>query len=349
MFFSPYDKVVLTSYLSALQSGAVMPRNLEDALAKNILHDLVQLRGLAQTEAEVPPGNAKRIDLWFVPDLTKYAKAPEFTDVLAEITSEPAAIELWSDPPNEGDFHSCLTKRDLWRETLELRDKRPWMCPMLWHICAGKPDTILRKFGFESHDSPGVYRPKDPGWRVQIVVIGELPKSRSTLLLRLLGRGKVRRDALRELRSLPDDAYEKLLAQPWLARLRLDVPLDREASPEDMEFVMDIQAWYKEHNRKVVEEFRDEFRNEFMREAEVRFEARLAEERRKLEAQRVEAQRQAELEQLVHLFEHRLGQQLATDERALLASRVETLGSVHVADLVLDLNRKELASWLKTG
>jgi len=317
-----------------------MPRNLEDALGKNILHDLVQLRGLAQTEAEVPPGNAKRIDLWFVPDEHKSKVGPEFSGVLAEITAEPAAIELWSDPLSEGDFHACLTKRNLWRETLELRDKRAWPCPMLWHICAGKPETILREYGFDSRESPGVYRLKDPGWRVKMVIIGELPSDRPTLLLRLLGRGKVRRDALRELRVLPDDAYEKQVAQPWLVRLRLDVPLDRGASPEDMEFVMDIQAWYKEHNRKVVEEFRNEFRNEFMREAEAQFEARL-------DAQRAEAQRQAELNQLVHQFEHRLGRQLATDERALLASRVETLGSVHVADLVLDLNREELASWLQ--
>jgi hypothetical protein len=60
----------------------------------------------------------------------------------------------------------------------------------------------------------------------------------------------------------------------------LDVPLDQRVSPEDREFVMDIQAWYKEHNQKL----RDEFRNEFMLE----FEARLADERRLLEAQRAD-------------------------------------------------------------
>lgn len=61
-----------------------MPRNLEDALGKNILHDLVQLRGLAQTEAEVPLGNAKRIDVWFVPEEHKSKLAPDFSGVLVE-------------------------------------------------------------------------------------------------------------------------------------------------------------------------------------------------------------------------------------------------------------------------
>jgi hypothetical protein len=113
---------------------------------------------------------------------------------------------------------------------------------------------------------------------------------------------------------------------------------------------MDIQAWYKEHNQKL----RDEFRNEFMLEFEARLaderrllEAQRADERRLLEAQRADERRQAEINQLVHLFEHRLGRRFTTDERGVLTSRVETHGSAHVADLVLDLSAPELAIWLK--
>lgn len=316
-----------------------MLRNVDDALGKNVLRDTLGLRGLAQTEAEVPPGNAKRIDIWFVPDFRESTGWPDFTGILAEMTAEPSTIELWSEALSEDDFHTANVKRDLWRETLEQRDKRSWPRPMLWHVCAGKPETVLAEHGFEPTDIPGWYRPRHRGWRVNIVVIGELPVTRSTLLLRLLGRGRVRRDALRELRALPVDAWEKQLAQPWLLRLGLVVPLEQPVLPEDKELVVDIQAWYRE------------FLDTHAREVEARvlrdIEAQRAEERRQLEAQRAEERRMAEINQLIRQFEHRLGRRLATDERAVLNARVETLGSAHVADLVLDLSTPDLAAWLK--
>jgi len=99
-------------------------------------------------------------------------------------------------------------------------------------------------------------------------------------------------------------------------------------APEDREFVMDIQAWYKDfletHDREV--------------------EARVL---REFEAQRAEELRQAETNQLVHQFEHRLGRRLTTGERGLLTSRVESHGSAHLADLVLDLSGPELAVWFE--
>ncbi len=333
-----------------------MLRNLEDVLGKNILRDLFQLRGSAETEAEVPPGNAKRIDLWFVPDKDKLAaNAREFTGILVAITENPAAIELWSAPLGADDFHATLAKREVWREILELRDKRPWPRPILWHICAGKPETVMEEFGFEPAELPGWYRPSKRGLRVQIVVVGELPKTRSTLLFRLLARGRVRHDALRELRELPDDAWEKQLAHPWLVRLGLEVPLDRVEAPEDREFVMDIQAWYKEHNQKLRDEWlRDlhELRTEdvqawykdFLETHDREVEARVL---RGLETQRVEAQRQAETNQLVRQFEHRLARRLTTNECGMLTARIETHGSAHLADLVLDLSGAELTAWFE--
>jgi hypothetical protein len=318
-------RFVLTDWRLSLRSGVTMLRNLEDVLGKNILREVFQLRGSAETEAEVPPGNAKRIDLWFVPTNEELASdAPEFTGILAAITAEPAAVELWSDPLNVDDFHAGSAKREVWREILQLRDKRPWPRPMLWHVCAGKPEQVLKKFDYVPAEISGWYRPYTRELRVQILVIGELPKSRSTLLFRLLGRGRVRRDALRELRALPNDAWEKQLAHTWLVRLGLEVPMDRSMTPEDREFVMDIRAWYEEHNRKL--------RDEFMREVEAELETRL---------------RQAEVNQLAHLFERRIGRRLAVDERDVLTACVKTYGSEHIMDLALDLSGAELAAWLE--
>lgn len=298
-----------------------MPRTIEDILGKNVLRDLFQLRGSAEIEAEVPPGEAMRLDLWFVPEQEKLAQdIPYFTGVMAEITVEPAAVELWSDPPRVDHFFAGLVKRELWRDILQKRDKRPWSRPMCWHICAGKPETLLDEFGYEPSEISGWYRPHRPGLRVQFVVIRELPQTRDTILLRLLGRGRVRRDALREFRTFPEDAWEKQVASNWLVKVGLEVPVDSVMSQDDREFVMDIKDYVKDLKEQAFREF----------------EPRLVEERT-----------QGGLEVLAPLFELRIGRPLSADECDALAVRIKMQGSAQLAKLVLDSSGPELAAWLE--
>ena len=345
-------------------------RNPGDTFGKNLMRDVFELRGLAETEAEVPPGNAKRIDVWFVPDDRKIASAPQFADILEEMAAEPSALELWSGTVSEHEFHVTFAKRENFRQTLEQRDKRSWKRPMLWHVCACRPKKVIEAFGFVSTNMPGRYRLRNRGWRVQLVVAGELPTTRSTLLFRLLGRGQVRRDALREWYALPDDAWEKEVAYTWIVKVGLEVRVNRSMTTNDRELVMDARAWARDHQAKLAQKIEAkvtrkieakvtreveakvarEVEAKVALEIEARMQARLAEERRLAEAQAAEERRlaeaQAEVNQIAHLFEHRLGRQFTSDERRVLRSRVETLGSMHVAELVVDLSTAELAAWL---
>ncbi len=314
---------------------AAMLRNLDDQFGKNILHDLFRLRGTAQTEAEVPPGNAKRIDLWFVPDdPARSVENPPFIGILAEIAAHPAAIELWSEAITIDDVHRALGKREAWHDTLQLRDKRIWPRPPLWHLCAGKPITVIKKLGFKPGSIRGWYVPPTPDWLVFIVFVGELPQTRDTILLRLLGRGAVRREALRELGKLPESAWEKQLAQPWLLRVGFDVPSELVSSPEDREFVMDVHAWYAEHKRDLRAEFKRELVPEIKRE---------------LESELAHARLQGEIKQIAHMFERRMGRALIAAERDVLEARVREQGSERVGDLVLDLSASDLSAWLQNA
>lgn len=351
-------------------------RNPGDTFGKNLMRDVFELRGLAETEAEVPPGNAKRIDVWFVPDEGKIPSAPQFTDILEEIAAEPSALEIWTGAVSEHEFHVTFAKRENFRQTLEQRDKRSWTRPMLWHVCARRPKTVIESFGFVSTNLPGRYRLRNRGWRVQLVVVGELPKTRSTLLFRLLGRGLVRRDALREWYALPDDAWEKDVAYTWIVKVGLEVRVNKSMTTNDRELVMDARAWARDHQEKLarkvearvlrkveaqraeeqrqLEAQRAEEQRRFQAQLEAqraeeqcRFETQLAEERRHVEAQLAEERRHAEVNQLVFLFEHRLGRSLTTKERTVVRLRAETLGSAHVAGLVLDLSPPKLGAWLK--
>jgi hypothetical protein len=62
---------------------------------------------------------------------------------------------------------------------------------------------------------------------VRLVVVSELPRTRDTLLLRLMGGGRTLRDAIADLTALPVDAPERILALPHLKRLRIAAPSRR--------------------------------------------------------------------------------------------------------------------------
>ncbi len=77
---------------------------------------------------------------------------------------------------------------------------------------------------------------------------------RETLLLRLLGAGRVLRDALTDLAALPEDAWERSVTTPLLIHFRIDAP------PRDEEDAVsaEIRAWYEEFQKKTRAENRAE-------------------------------------------------------------------------------------------
>ncbi|XXX82425.1 hypothetical protein WMF30_27090 [Sorangium sp. So ce134] len=181
-----------------------------DQLAKNILRDFFVLVGAAETEVEVPAGDAQRIDVWHVPDPALLRAHPEIEPgLLRSMAAEAGMVEVFSAAPGAAELHSCMRKRYQWHHTLESRAERELQLPSAWIVTAGRPDGVLRDFGFvrDAAGPEGLDAGPAPGWRVHAVVIAELPRVRATLLLRLLGAPRVRRAALRDLAALPEDAW----------------------------------------------------------------------------------------------------------------------------------------------
>ncbi len=328
---TPPQLFLRTASPSAHAPTRHMLRNRLDHLGTHILCDTLVRAGEARAEAEVPLGDAQRIDIWFVPHATRRRASRVLRGILAMLAREPALLELWSGVPNERAFHACLRKRLSWHHALERRDKRRWQMPVLWCISAGRPRSVLDGFGFvPAPEGPsGHYRLPAPRWRVGFVVVSELPRTRETLLLRLLGRRRVRRRAMRELAALPPDAVERRVAQPWLVRLRLELEADpSKLSMKEKEFAMDVHEWYdqwlKERDREAME-----------KAMEVAMEVAMPKAMEKA------------IGALAHQFERRLGRALTEAERVKLAKRLGTLGPERVGDVVLDLSPEELAAWLK--
>jgi cation transport regulator ChaB len=231
-----------------------------DQLGKNILRDFFVLVGAVETEVEVPAGDAQRIDLWHVPDPELLRAHPEIEPgLLRSMAAEPGMVEVWSAAPDVPDFLECVRKHHQWHHTLELRAGRPTALPPAWLVSAGRPDAVLREFGFVPDVavvSSGLYTTGAPGWRVHIIVIAELPRIRSTVLLRLLGSARVRRLALRDLASLPEEAWERRVAFPWLIRLSFEVPAEVVAGlpREERDLIMETREWYEQFNARRLNE-----------------------------------------------------------------------------------------------
>ena len=117
---------------------------------------------------------------------------------------------------------------------------------MLWIISAGAPTTVLTEL-----------RPaRAPGWpagvyflgasilRVGIVVASELPRDRTTLLVRLMAAGPLLAPAVNEVKALPPDAPERIVAEPVLLSFQRVLGQVPERHPDEQEFIMAmLKGW----------------------------------------------------------------------------------------------------------
>jgi hypothetical protein len=99
-----------------------------------------------------------------------------------------------------------------------------------------------------------------------VVVLAEVPRTRETLLLRLLGSGRVLREALADLAGLPEDAWEKSVATPILLHFRIGIDQAPATSPED-DVSAEIRAWYEQYQQNQ-QKLRNEARREGIHEGE---------------------------------------------------------------------------------
>ncbi len=217
--------------------------------------------GQASTEHEVHTHN-QYIDLFFSPaarPVTAFAPL----GVLGRIISEPAAIEGFHCTPTPDDMASCQRKHQNFCYELAQRGTAIPV-PRLWLMSSGRPVTGIEGYGYQAApDWPtGIYMAA-PLFRFALVVASELPVTRETVLLRLMGAGATLRQALDELTVMPQDAFERRLALPVVTRLRIKIQSKPEPpSTEEQEFLMSTQQWYETWKAEQRREGRKEGRKE---------------------------------------------------------------------------------------
>ncbi|AUX47749.1 uncharacterized protein SOCE26_092730 [Sorangium cellulosum] len=247
--------------------------NRSDQFSKNLLRDGLSLVSAAETEVEVLAATQK-IDVYSVPDPAREAERAGM-GLLGELAAEPSLFEPFHRTPSLRQVRRCLRKQLTWHHELERRarsaagsvapdedtDAPPQPAvdfPALVVIGTGRPETVLDAYRCEPVQ-PGVYHAV-PGLVMRVVVLAELPRTRGTLLLRLLGSGRLLRDALADLAELPDDAWERSIAQPLLVHFRLGG--QEPTTDEEDEVSAEIRAWFEDYERKLRSEERTEGRRE---------------------------------------------------------------------------------------
>jgi hypothetical protein len=158
------------------------------------------------------------------------------------------------------------------RDDEEAKPAPPLVKPYLWIITAGRPASVLSSLGAVPAEGwpPGVYvspgEPLDTGdrlagvpepggmLRVGIVVASELPRDRSTILVRLMAGGAALPVALADLAELPADAYERDVASMDVLELRQALGSKPNRTVEEEEFIVSTQ--------NIVEKLRNEARAE---------------------------------------------------------------------------------------
>jgi hypothetical protein len=112
---------------------------------------------------------------------------------------------------------------------------------------------VLQAYGFTPMRGwpEGFWQLRKPN-ALGLVVVRDLPRTRDTLMLRLMGAGPVLRAAIAELQRLPDEAWERHVAMPLLLATRFNLLQD--GSEEALEYMMSTQSLYEQWYQQVTEQ-----------------------------------------------------------------------------------------------
>lgn len=230
-------------------------------LAKGILGRAIGPCGTLRLEHEVPVVDAQSSDAYFVPDPEKGSRRAEL-GWLGQITQEPCLLEMLQRTPGPIETRDNLRKQLTLDHAVALEAARQDLprppLVRLWQLLTGRPNDVLDGYGMvEKAGWPRGFYFGPRLFAMAVVVLSEVPRRRDTLLLRLMGRGRVLEEAITDLKALPDDAAERDVALAPLVALRFAIRQDPTPTDEERAFLMTTQEMYEQWEQGVTARGRD--------------------------------------------------------------------------------------------
>jgi hypothetical protein len=230
-----------------------------DNLAKKVGKEALDASGTTIVQYEISR-DAQHADLRHDPDPKRKAERAKL-GLLGRIAAVLCLIEVFGHALRGAELRACMSKHFAhWDECVnkiravnrrrQVKSLRPvpLVEPWLWIIAAAASTPVLRKVGAKTVNGwpPGVYFVGDDVFDVGIVVADELPRDRSTVLVRIMAAGPVLADAIADLAALPADAHERSVAEDILLHLQHRLGKKPSRSPEEEEFIVRMQGnWEK--------------------------------------------------------------------------------------------------------
>jgi hypothetical protein len=242
-----------------------MTRFIYDEFSKDYLDELLSAYGKVKT-AKTVASERREIDVYFEP---YSSELPESLGLLGKLASKPCIFEPYRNPAKSQEIRACLGKlvaiegemiRESNRQKRYLKEDE---LPYLWILTPTASKAILAGFGAKTSPEwgEGIYLGANL-LRMGIVVIHRLPVTPSTLLLRLLGKGKVQTRAIEEVESLAEDNPFKSIILAQLYNLQQNLFRQQPANSETQELVMRLAPLYQQDRAKAVEEGRQQGKQE---------------------------------------------------------------------------------------
>ena len=229
-----------------------MTRTPFDQFSKQYLQEFLSTWGQVIPNREVP-GEAKFIDLWFVPFPQPKTEADSL-GLLGRFAATPCLLEPFRNSPTPEQVCSCLHKlfhvranaqRQAKREKHTLADAEQ---PRLWILAPSASDRLQNGFHLREDRQnwgPGIYF-----WgefeRAAIVAINQLPATSETLWLRLLGRGATQVQAIEEVLALPKSSPLRANTLELLTVWKINIEMSPEVQREEQELAMTLSKAYLE-------------------------------------------------------------------------------------------------------
>ncbi len=131
---------------------------------------------------------------------------------------------------------------------------KPFVNPLCWIIAARRPAATLSRFTALAvtdwppgvHFGGGALVGTNGALCVGIVDASELPRDRSTLLVRFMAAGPLLAGAITDLGALEEGAYERTVVEQILVDLEHALGSKSSPTPEEEEFVVSMQGSWKD-------------------------------------------------------------------------------------------------------
>jgi hypothetical protein len=229
-----------------------------DTLAKKVGKKALDASGRTVVEHEIFR-DAQHADIRHEPDPAR-ARERARLGLLGRLAAVLCLIEVYGHAPRGDELRACLVKHFMhWEEEALQRRARnrkrkakglppsPIVAPMLWIVAAAASARMLRKLRVEPAPGwpRGVYFFGEDVLRVGIVVASELPRERSTLLVRIMAAGPLLPDAIADLAALPANAHERTVVARIVVGLGNAIEKKPRRARKEKEFLMDIFGTWK--------------------------------------------------------------------------------------------------------